>query len=242
LAAPSYSKIDPESVVALWLFDEGAGDKIEDLSGNDNEGDILGAEWVKGKFGNALEFDGTDDYVEVPHNDNLNITDDLTIVAWVRPSGSNAVNYAAIVQRQEASKHGLDTYFFGFNASYRLHFGTQGENTQSAETTWKDGQWYHVAVVYKAAGFEGPLYINGEEAKLSVDNAGVMAGGTNELYMGRFNEVYLNGALDEIAIFNTALTEDDIKNIMNLGLGSVTGLAAVSSKGKLAITWGEIKR
>ena len=89
---------------------------------------------------------------------------------------------------------------------------------------------------------EGHLYIDGVDEALSNNNLETMAGGPNELYLGRWNDVYLNGAIDEIAIFNTVLTGDDIAAIMSSGLGSVIGLTAVSSEDKLAITWGEIKR
>ena len=54
--------------MGIWLFDEGKGDEAKDSSGNGNLGKINGATWDKGKFGKALSFDGTDDWVEVPHS------------------------------------------------------------------------------------------------------------------------------------------------------------------------------
>ena len=238
----SDATMDLENIAAVWLFDEGSGVRAGDSTGLRNDGEIKnGAKWVKGKFGSALEFDGTDDYVEVGDSDILNITDEITIVAWVKPTGNNAANYVPILQRQQASSENVDTYYFGFNSNYRLHFGTYGGNTQSTQVTWNDGQWYHVAATYRATGLEGYLYINGTEEKLSVDNCETMAGGANEIYMGRWKTEYLSGAIDEIGIFNVVLTEDDIKEIMVSGLGKVTGLAAVLSTGKLTTTWGGIR-
>jgi len=53
-------------LVAYWSFDEGSGNTLHDLSGNENHGTIYGAVWTGGKSGNALYFDGDDDYVEIP--------------------------------------------------------------------------------------------------------------------------------------------------------------------------------
>ena len=64
LTSISYAKIDPKAIVAVWLFDEGAGKVAKDSSLNGINGEFMGnPKWVKGKFGKALEFDG-DDYVD----------------------------------------------------------------------------------------------------------------------------------------------------------------------------------
>jgi len=58
----SFAKINPKSIVGIWLFDEGKGDLVKDSSGNKNDGKLMnGPKWVDGKFGQALEFDGVDD-------------------------------------------------------------------------------------------------------------------------------------------------------------------------------------
>ena len=70
-ATSSEGKVDPESIAGMWLFDEGRDDTAADSSGNENEGNIVGAEWVDGRSGQALSFDGDDDYVEVIHSASL---------------------------------------------------------------------------------------------------------------------------------------------------------------------------
>ena len=60
LSQVSWAKILPESIVAAWLFDEGNGKTASDSTGNGHDGSIeAGAKWVNGRFGKALEFDGT---------------------------------------------------------------------------------------------------------------------------------------------------------------------------------------
>ena len=59
-AGQSYAQIDPETVLGIWLLDEGKGDITEDASGNGNDGTLMGApNWVAGKFGKALDFSGS---------------------------------------------------------------------------------------------------------------------------------------------------------------------------------------
>ncbi|MFQ6061968.1 MAG: hypothetical protein ACE5J9_02170, partial [Methanosarcinales archaeon] len=71
-------------LVALWHFDENKGTIAHDSSPNHNNGIIHGATWTKGKFGYALQFDGKNDYVQVPDSASLDITDTITIEAWVK--------------------------------------------------------------------------------------------------------------------------------------------------------------
>ena len=66
VAAPSYCKIAPETIVAYWLLDDGQGKTATDSSDNAYDGFITGSNWVDGKYGKALEFDGKTDQVEVP--------------------------------------------------------------------------------------------------------------------------------------------------------------------------------
>ena len=72
LTGQSSAKIDQETIVGMWLFDEGKGEVTKDSSGNGNDGKLMnGPKWVDGKFGKALEFDGTDDNVEMPNDSGL---------------------------------------------------------------------------------------------------------------------------------------------------------------------------
>ena len=79
----SYAKIDLATCVGMWLFDEGKGDVAKDSSGNQNDGTLKnGPKWVTGKSGTALEFDGIDDYVEIPDSASLRVQS-FTLSAWI---------------------------------------------------------------------------------------------------------------------------------------------------------------
>ena len=79
-------------LVGLWHFDEGIGSTAGDSSGYGNDGILSG-----GKFGNALSFDGTNNYVEVLDADSLDLTSDFTIEAWIKPTAIN--RFQGILQK-----------------------------------------------------------------------------------------------------------------------------------------------
>ena len=74
---------DPD-LVGWWWFEEGTGTTAGDSSGYGNNGTLTGgAGWAAGYFGTALELDGVDGYVDVPHNETLNTDDEATVMAWI---------------------------------------------------------------------------------------------------------------------------------------------------------------
>ncbi|MDE0682365.1 MAG: hypothetical protein OXI63_05565, partial [Candidatus Poribacteria bacterium] len=83
--ASSYAVLDPDTIVGIWKFDEGKGDTAKDASENGNDGTLMSKpKWVDGKFGKALEFDGTN-FVDMGNDESLQFHGDVTIVVWVRP-------------------------------------------------------------------------------------------------------------------------------------------------------------
>ena len=89
VATASEAKINTDSMVAAWFFDEGNGKTASDSTGNGHDGAIeAGPKWVKGRFGKALEFDGTDDWVSVPHSKNLGFSAGKSFTITVHYKGS----------------------------------------------------------------------------------------------------------------------------------------------------------
>lgn len=102
----SFAKINLEDLAGLWLFDDDGGDTAIDSSGNGNDAEVADAvKWIDGVFGGALEFDGTDDFVEVPDSDSLDITDAITIVAWVNPY--EVADQGIVTKRVEEGNEGV---------------------------------------------------------------------------------------------------------------------------------------
>ncbi|MBM3236205.1 LamG domain-containing protein [Candidatus Poribacteria bacterium] len=154
LAGVSFARIDPETCVGLWLFDEGKGDTTKDSSGNGNNGTLISKpKWVKGQFGNALEFDGSSNFVQVPPADSLTMTKEITVAFWFRTGKKMGVfeDRQAVV-----GKHYLE-YEVGIYPSGGVHTYTsdgagnydEGINCSIAgklpEGDWILDKWYHLA-------------------------------------------------------------------------------------------------
>ena len=192
-------------VLVQHLNEDGVGIRYDSsIYGNDGVPQGYdGDEATDGIINGCDDFDGSNDYITIDNDASLNITDKLTIEAWVRWEGNNAFNYVGIVDRHNPSGS-LDSYFFGFNSNSRLHFGTNGGNLQSSQTTWNIGQWYHIGVTYNSDGLLGKLYIDGQEASLSSNTLDTMAGGDGPLTIGlrQQENLYFNGLIDELRISN----------------------------------------
>lgn len=232
LVSSSNAKIDPETVVGMWLFDEGEGNVAKDTSGNGNDMNLdNGIAWIEGKFGKALGFDGTDDIATATVPGAPQGTAVRTVVAWAR--SNNTGLHAGIVSYGNPAVNGV----FGF-----MHYAggvwvsqLWGANADIQTGVVADAEWHHHAVMYD--GKDVIHYIDGEE--VSAQPRTPATAGTT-LFVGaepdRNN--WFDGSIDEVAIFNVVLTEDDVKSIMTNGL---TLGAAVSSADKFTTTWGQIK-
>jgi|GEM_PF-2158561 len=206
--------------VGLWHFNEGSGSSTIDASGNGNTGTISGATWTtNGVFGNALSFDGSDDWVSVSNSDSVNLhgSNEVSIEAWINPS-SGGVTWYGIV-----SKGNGQQYAITLNSPNRyIHFETNqldGGSCGAANTasgTIPLDEWSHVVAVYD--GSTKKVYINGIE-RASVSCSYRFASNTEALRIGQGNNgEYFKGLIDEVRIYNRALTQSEIQSRAKYGL------------------------
>ena len=234
LASSGYAKVDPKTIVGLWFFDEGKGDVAKDSSGNGNDGELSGPEWVQGKFGTALNFDGVEDYVTVEDSDSLDFdTGPFTVALWFKPNSIPA-----------SGNHWLYDKGYPDNPT-RLCFGFREGFIDVYANAWADfgvevsaDQWYHLAVVRD--GDEITLYLDGNEEgtaggygahPYTNEKPLIFGTRTDKSIGGTYN---FDGIMDEVLATNTALTADEIKEVIN-------GLTAVEPGNKLTTTWAGIK-
>ena len=240
-AGLSYAEIDPETCVGLWLLDEGEGDTATDSSDSGNDGTLVGGPtWVTGKFGNALEFDAVDDYVNCGNDASLR-PESVTVTAWFKP---RTVVHGFIFANGKVWNN-MAGVLVKVNGSLLIATGvTQGPGNN---TIWLNGpvinadRWYHTALTYD--GTDINLYLDGERVAgapaptIFYDDDITTIGAASNGF-----EWLFDGIIDEVALFNEALTQEDIKIIMTEGLEIATAPSAVSSAGKLATTWSTIKK
>ncbi|UCC99201.1 MAG: discoidin domain-containing protein, partial [Phycisphaerales bacterium] len=204
---------DP-SLVGWWKFDEGSGAIAEDSSRNGHNGTLNGdPQWVAGQLGSALDFDGAGDFVEVPHSPSLSITNAITIAAWTKMS-ANAGGEMAIVSKggwgandlpYELTETPGDVIFWQFYDDG----GRDGCQPPSPPVN----EWHHIAGTYDGTIFK--CYIDGQLAQ-EWAYTGTMPQNTASVTIGRRSRggTSFNGVIDEVAIFNRALTAQEIPNIM----------------------------
>jgi len=239
LTGQSFAKVDLGKAVAIWTFDEGNGNIVKDSSGNSNDGKFVKEpKWVNGKFGKALEFSGAGDYVDCGNAKSFDITDAITIVGWLNPA-DEVFNHQDFVGKPSA-------YILGHmdppGPTLRCYINDGGWFGVDYSKPYTDyvGNWTHFAFTYDLSKLK--IYVNG-----SLDKEGSRGGkisvNTNQVVIAHSSEsqgfaAFFKGIIDEVAIFNIALSADDIKELMNM---SLSGKAAVSSLGKLATSWAMIK-
>ena len=240
-AVQTYAEIDFETARGIWLLDEGKGDKIEDISGNKNHGELQGGKWVKGPEGSALSLNGQNDRVIIPDSKSMYLEKAWSITSWVyvnksengyghilgkRPANGTVANYAF---RTSSSGTGWEAYF--------ARDGWKGAWNQG---NVKKDEWLYMTATYDAKDTI-KIYENAEEIA-SVGGMG-KPGPKNDTdvniggWTNNTSET-LDGMLYEVAIFASVLEAEDIKDLMDKGL--VT-LLPVEPSGKLATTWANIK-
>lgn len=174
--------------------------------------------------GSSLNFDGTNDYVEVPHNIALNLNT-LTLEAWIRTTVSNSTH--RILAKPTTTTSGFQRYSM-FVANDLVYFVAGGNQTYCVSTsTVTDGEWHHVAGVFDDNTNVLQIYIDGVLETTTSDAAAPLSS-TGNLAFGSFNSSYsehFNGEIDEIRIWNTARSQAQIRDNMTTTLtGSETGL------------------
>ena len=227
----SQSEIDPDRIVGIWLMDEGKGDVAEDASENGNKGAITQGKWEDGKFDGAAEIKkgGT---VTIPIGKGT-IEDKVSFILWLNFTDiGGQQNYFSIWDQ------GNNRYVPYKNGGNLLRSWTNNWDISSGVTV-KDGTWYHVANVYD--GETASIYINGEEKvsqdvpKFQLQDQDQTAWLATDKGTGFLSAVIM----DEVGLFNDALTEGEIQSIMKDGIFHTA--FAVEPSDKLPVLWGKLK-
>jgi hypothetical protein len=207
-------------LVLSLSFDEASGNAI-DGSGNANTGTIRGAVRAAGVRGNALSFDGIDDWVTVADAASLDLSTGMTLEAWVKPATLDG--WETVLLKQQ----GVGAFSY---ALYAHDGGTLPEGapvpsgnvrvaaapqTVRGPAQLPTGVWTHVATTFN--GVTQRLFVNGVEVSsrpqsgaISV-GSGVLRIGGNSVWTGEF----FKGLIDEVRVYNRALSAEEILAGMN---------------------------
>ena len=186
-----------------------------------------GPETVEGKFGTGLKFDGEADYLTAPGSDHLDLTDRITFSFWVKPKNRQTLNLLG--------KSGA--YYFWFRDE-QIHFTlfNNGEKFGQTPAEIPLGEWTHITGVYeKGKGVK--VYKNGTLAgergpyhkDIEVSNGSLRVG-----YLNDWADSYFAGTIDELRIYEVALSQQEIKALTE-GKSTITTVKASAQVGGLLI-------
>lgn len=243
-AGQSYAlDIASDNIAGVWLFDSDPNDGVKDSSDNGNDGEIKGdVEWVDdAMFGKALLFPGVDDnFVEVPPHESLDLTT-FSFMAWIKIEAT-ATYQSILIKTENGSVENYSGYIMEGSGVFWTRFSSGGAGQWGFQKwgviTATDGEWHHVAGTYD--GEKVTTYIDGGiEAEPAFEGDPDISPGPLNIGDCPNYPYAVNGIIDEVAIFNVALTQDEIIEVMENGLANALAVAPV---GKLAATWGSIKK
>ncbi|MBP8304986.1 MAG: discoidin domain-containing protein, partial [Phycisphaerae bacterium] len=219
-ASYGFSPNSDPSLVGLWKLDDGSGTTAVDSSTGGHHGTLMnGPVWVAGQLGGALEFDGTDDYVDTGLTQNLPT---WTISVWANspaaPSGSGLPS---------GPLHREQNYQINWNHNGGWA-GCVGANlggswTSASLGTLGANTWYHLCGTYDGTAMKA--YTNGELINTTTV-PGTPSSETNSMKLGRHAAAaqYYRGLVDDARVYNRALTQEEIRKVMagggNPGLAS----------------------
>ena len=236
----SYAKdVIDEHLILHLDFNEGSGNIVSGKSAVINDGAIHGnAKWVEGRFGKALEFDGVDDYVQVPNSESLETVNEnnaLTLEAWAYFDLEKLKGKSVrIIDKTYGAGGFAKEYFLAYRDAglYQnaLRFGTAQD--WSGKRWWiivndaiENTGWHHIIATYDkdlTDGKRAKLYVDGKEVGslnptkfTHIGKGGIplLIGGRISSWKPRKRSGSFIGRIDEVKIWSKALSYEEIKEL-----------------------------
>ena len=221
---PEIAVTDP-SLLAWWKLDEGAGTNVVDWSGHDHHGTLAGdPQWTGGYAGGALAFDGDGDYVDFATPSDLYLPENYTYCAWFKVGtniyGNSGAQYLLCIGSRSDLVLGIEDGV-SIDGDLSLHYYDTAPGFHAVgvdQIVWNSDAWHMVAATKDAASGH-KIYLDGElkgsDSNTNEDNYATTRlisigarGWTNP------KVAFFNGKLDEVRIYDKALTENEIKELM----------------------------
>jgi hypothetical protein len=207
-----------KGLVGHWTMSQDSlkGSLLADKTPYENDGTIYGATFTtdrKGKANSAMSFDGVGDYIDCGNDSSLNITDAITISAWVKFK-DNSNDYRRIVTKNRVSSYCLRTAFAPDNKiEFCLHINGEIRSILSSPTI--TGQFNFITATYDGSVMQ--LWVNGilqSDTKYISGNIGT---DNDNVLIGKRQGVnaYFQGSIDDVRIYNRALSQEEITLLYN---------------------------
>ena len=218
--------------LGLWHMDENTGGTNYDEGVYGNNGTcynmgggsgVTNCNWAAGKSGSGIGFDGVDDYVSAGNGTSLNtITTQMTIEFWINPplnynSGYDC-HWTTVISKHNLGACdgwgvGLDYHSTSENYRRRIYFVNNGNQFSDTSSQLALGQWTHVAITYDGTSIR--YYLNGVLDSTYPES--YVLSNSYSLFVGRTENQYFNGNLDEVGVYNRSLSAPEVLAHYNAG-------------------------
>jgi len=210
------------TLIAHWKFDESSGDVASDASGHGFNGTLInmdpGSDWVTGTHDGALDFDGNNDMVQIPHRPEFDLSDAYTVSGWFKMRPQDKDDYRSIITK-EVNWTDRDWWIcVRQNGTLWWKFSSGGAQYSINPTgNVADNSWHHFAIIYDGSAQTARLYVDG-----SVPSGGSLNGvpaidvQDEPIKIGSgWSGRYFKGQIDDIRIYNYALTSGEVAALAN---------------------------
>ena len=236
LATSAYA-LDFTGLVAAYTFDEGTGDTAADSSGNGYDGVIMAGDWVDGVFGMAAEFTGGNSHMAAEGVFASNPNNAITLGAWFQLIAHTT--YEGVISGSAPAVGGCCHYRIMINPGSSPFYNAGAHaDIAVAGTTVEGDRWYHYVMTIDT---EVKIYLDGEVVGEGVAAADPLPELATPLLIatGESPGTWpLTGYIDEVVVFDRAITAAEVNELMEEGLVSAM---AIDARGKLPLQWAGIK-
>ncbi|MFZ1618526.1 MAG: LamG domain-containing protein [Flavobacteriales bacterium] len=219
-------------LAGYWKLDENTGTSAADASTNGNTGTLTnGPTWTTGQIGSAVTFDGTNDYIEIGSGIRVDNSDRGTISAWINPGtvSGGELSFFGYGGSALANAGRLRAYMSTSGDTLSIEQKSNGETSDilQATTALTVGAWYHLTIVSDGTAYA--MYINGKPQALTItsgSNTGDWFADTTvtappksvigAAYQNGGLSTHFQGSLDEVRIYNRALSADEVSQLYRL--------------------------
>lgn len=203
-------------IIGYWSFDEISQENVQDLSGIGNHGKAKGVELVAGFKGKAASFNGRSSYIDCGNDSSLNLSGDMAVSFWLKLNNPNSPDYLRVLGKRKIWNEPFGYEVECNPSQQRINISggnTSGSEQGLAQYSFTD-QWVHFCGVIKRG--QSYWYADGELIGVDKEVAAPRANETN-LVIGA-NPDYkgnMDGSIDELMIFDRALSEAEVQKLMN---------------------------
>jgi len=208
----------PETdLVGYWHFDEGTSTIVHDTTGYGSNGSIQGAPaWDSGsscKAGECLDFNGSSDFITVTSTEALDVEDSVSVSAWLYTNGTSRQSVVAMGDGNDYTNN--YQIFIDTQATFSVGEGSYATYASKAGAI-TSGSWYHIVGTFD--GSTAKVYVNGSLGGQDTFSGTRQSGGSLRIGSRAYSgspQWYFNGIIDEIRIYDSVLSEDEILDMYN---------------------------